>query len=497
MILRTEESTIIKEQMENPEINVLNGEPFEDTSEEDPEESADSEQAEIMGTLKIASKAAESRNLMATMLMAEVGESLPASIDGSEPPLDSVEQTEPSTEKPLETEPSTEPSTEPETESSTEPETDIAEGYKVTFINYDGTELIPEKVYTSGEKITELPTTIPERVGDENTRYIFIGWKSSTTNTVHSALDLPVVTEDVVYMAVYYEYIFSAENEFDEEKLQELLEQMDTEELMKWLDEIGMTDYVEGYVNELVQSQIQKMYGSFDWSSILGSMSFELTEEQIEALMAQMSETTPKTYEDVLAKLGYGSLDEPSAISIYPNDFEGKEAVEKLIEDYNNHVEDEDDKVTYTDVIGIITASITEIIDTITYVLIAFVAISLIVSSIMIAIITYISVLERTKEIGVLRALGASKKDISKIFNAETFIEGLISGVFGIATTLLLCIPINAIVEEVVGVENIAVLPMKYAAILILISVILTLIAGFIPSRMAAKKDPVTALRSE
>ena len=221
-----------------------------------------------------------------------------------------------------------------------------------------------------------------------------------------------------------------------------------------------------------------------------------MTEEQIEALLAQMSDKTPKTYEDVLSVLGYGTLEEPSAIAIYPNSFEGKEAIEKLIEDYNNQVEDEDDRVTYTDIIGIVTASITEIIDTITYVLIAFVAISLIVSSIMIAIITYISVLERTKEIGVLRALGASKKDISKIFNAETFIEGLISGVIGIVTTLLLCIPINAIVEEVVGVANIAVLPLGYGAILILISVILTLIAGFIPSRMAAKKDPVTALRS-
>jgi ABC-type antimicrobial peptide transport system permease subunit len=239
------------------------------------------------------------------------------------------------------------------------------------------------------------------------------------------------------------------------------------------------------------------MYGSFDWSSILGSMSFELTEEQIEALLAQMSDQTPKTYEDVLAKLGYGTLDEPSAISIYPNSFDGKEVVEQLIEDYNNQVDDEDDKVTYTDVIGIITASITEIIDTITYVLIAFVAISLIVSSIMIAIITYISVLERTKEIGVLRALGASKKDISKIFNAETFIEGLISGMIGIGTTLLLCIPINALVEEIVGVANIAVLPMRYAIVLIIISVVLTLLAGFVPARMAAKKDPVTALRSE
>jgi ABC-type antimicrobial peptide transport system permease subunit len=239
------------------------------------------------------------------------------------------------------------------------------------------------------------------------------------------------------------------------------------------------------------------MYGSFDWSSILGSMSFELTEEQIEALLAQMSDQTPKTYEDVLAKLGYGTLDEPSAISIYPNSFDGKEVVEQLIEDYNNQVDDEDDKVTYTDVIGIITASITEIIDTITYVLIAFVAISLIVSSIMIAIITYISVLERTKEIGVLRALGASKKDISRVFNAETLIVGFVSGVMGITITLGIDLIINIILKSLVGLEGIAKLPFLGAIALILISVVLTLIAGLIPSKMAAKRDPVIALRSE
>lgn len=153
--------------------------------------------------------------------------------------------------------------------------------------------------------------------------------------------------------------------------------------------------------------------------------------------------------------------------------------------------------MTYTDIIGTLTASITSIVDTISYVLIAFVAISLVVSSIMIAIITYISVLERTREIGVLRALGASKGDVSKIFNAETVIEGFLSGLFGIGVTLLLCIPINAIVNVLVEVETIAVLPMEYSLILIAISVGLTLIAGFIPARMAAQKDPVTALRTE
>ena len=523
----TADSAIVHEQMETPDINVLTGEEFEEETEESEDDEV--QKAEVPNMLHQVAMTAESRALLASQMNdSSLNGSLddgtlvnpsnspestvpPASSESIEPPLSSESGNDGvGTEKepPLESDTTESDSTgnttesdttESETDSSkeTESETGITDGFKVTFINYDGTELLPEQVYASGDRITKLPTTIPERQGDENTRYIFIGWKSSTTNTVHSPLDLPEVTEDVVYMAVYYEYIFSAENEFDEEKLQELLANMNTEELMKWLDQIGMTDYIEGYMNQVIQQQMQAMMGSIDWSSIMGSFSFELTEEQIEALLAQMSDKTPKTYEDVLSVLGYGTLEDPSAIAIYPNSFEGKEAIEKLIEDYNNQVENEDDRVTYTDIIGIVTASITEIIDTITYVLIAFVAISLIVSSIMIAIITYISVLERTKEIGVLRALGASKKDISKIFNAETFIEGLISGVIGIVTTLLLCIPINAIVEEVVGVANIAVLPLGYGAILILISVILTLIAGFIPSRMAAKKDPVTALRSE
>ena len=488
----TAESDIVREQMENPTVNVLTGEAFEDASEEDSEETSESTAAEVSDILYQAAIVAESRNFLAQGTL-ETEPGLPAE---TEEPVE--------TEGTVESEPVDETESEPETESSeteseqeTESEPGVTEGFKVTFINYDGTILLAETIYEPGQKITQLPSSTPTREGDENVRYVFVGWKSSTTNQVYSTYSLPEVTEDVVYMAVYYEFVFSADNELDADQLEELLSQMDTEELMQWLQELGVSDYLEGYVNQLVQQQIQQIYGSIDWTSILGSMTFELTAEQIEALLAQMSNTAPKTYEDVLTKLAYGSLDEPSEIAIYPKDFDGKEVIQELIDEYNAQVDDEDDKVTYTDVIGIITASITEIIDTITYVLIAFVAISLIVSSIMIAIITYISVLERTKEIGVLRALGASKNDISKIFNAETFIEGLISGIFGIGTTLLLCIPINKIVEDIVGVSNIAILPMKYAMILILISVILTLIAGFVPARMAAKKDPVTALRSE
>lgn len=238
-------------------------------------------------------------------------------------------------------------------------------------------------------------------------------------------------------------------------------------------------------------------YEDYDASGSTDTSTLSLTEDQLAVLLAQASDTTPATYEEVMEALGYVSVDQPASISLYPVDFDGKTAIEQLIDDYNNQVEDDADRVTYTDMIGILTSSITTIVDTISTILIAFVAISLVVSSIMIAIITYISVLERTKEIGVLRAIGSSKSDITKIFTAETFIEGLVSGVSAILIALLLCIPINILIESFVGVANIAVLPLEYSLVLIAISVLLTLIAGFIPSRMAAKKDPVVALRTE
>lgn len=222
-----------------------------------------------------------------------------------------------------------------------------------------------------------------------------------------------------------------------------------------------------------------------------------ISSDQLAIMLAQASDTTPKTYEEVLDALEYVTADQPSTISMYPTDFEGKEKIEGLIDDYNSQTDKDTDKVTYTDLIGTLTSSLTTMIDTISYVLIAFVAISLIVSSIMIAIITYISVLERTKEIGILRAVGASKGSVTRIFTAETFIEGLISGVLGIVVALLVCIPINAVVSSLFGIDAIAALPLEYSIVLIAISVVLTLVAGFVPSRMAARKDPAVALRTE
>ena len=225
-----------------------------------------------------------------------------------------------------------------------------------------------------------------------------------------------------------------------------------------------------------------------------------MSQQELAQYMADYSENRNATYEGNLERLGVVDLDTPSSISIYANTFEDKEMISQLIEDYNlTQQENGDDTnvITYNDIVGTMMESVTSIIDMISYVLMAFVSVSLIVSSIMIGIITYISVLERTKEIGILRAIGASKKDISHVFNAEAFIIGLISGLLGIIVTLILDLPISLIVEHLTGVANIAMLPVVGGVILVLISLALTTIAGLIPSRIASKKDPVEALRSE
>lgn len=219
----------------------------------------------------------------------------------------------------------------------------------------------------------------------------------------------------------------------------------------------------------------------------------QITERFKEALKAQSDDAT---YDGNLALMGVSDLNKPSIINIYPKDFEAKDAISDLISKYNEGVSDAE-KITYTDYIGLLLSSVTTIINAISYILIAFVSISLIVSSIMIGIITYISVLERTKEIGVLRAMGASKRDVSRVFNAETLIVGFTAGAIGIAVTLLLLIPINAIIAHITDIGGLAVMPAAGGIILVVISMLLTFIAGLIPSKIAAKKDPVTALRSE
>ncbi len=227
-----------------------------------------------------------------------------------------------------------------------------------------------------------------------------------------------------------------------------------------------------------------------------------LTPEELQMMQEQYAQAavSKATYDGNMALFGVADLNKPSTINIYPIDFESKDLIEDKIQEYNDAMEadgKEANKITYTDYIGIMMSSISTIINVISYVLIAFVSISLVVSSIMIGIITYISVLERTKEIGILRSIGASKKDISRVFNAETMIVGLVSGLLGVGVTVLLTIPINAVIYYFSEIPNVAKLPAVGGTILVVISVTLTLIAGLIPSRVAAKKDPVEALRTE
>ena len=225
-----------------------------------------------------------------------------------------------------------------------------------------------------------------------------------------------------------------------------------------------------------------------------------LSQEELAQVVAAYSENANATYETTLDKMGYVNIEEPSTINIYPKDFEAKENIENFISEYNTIVENEgneSDTINYTDTVGLIMSSVTSIVNIISYVLIAFVSISLVVSSIMIGIITYISVLERTKEIGILRSIGASKKDISRVFNAETLIIGFCAGVLGIVCTYLLTFPANAILKAVVNVSGLVQVPWIPALVLVCISMILTVISGLIPSKMASKKDPVIALRTE
>lgn len=278
-----------------------------------------------------------------------------------------------------------------------------------------------------------------------------------------------------------------------------------------------LKDLKEYVINKINESEIAKEQTENPDINVFTGQEFSdeefdvnsLTPEQLAYLqslspteMTQVIENYEKqvgaTYEDVLNQIGVIDLDKPSSINIYPKDFDSKEEIVNIINNYNEKAQEEghdENVIKYSDLVGVMMSGVSTIIDVISYVLMAFVSISLIVSSIMIGIITYISVLERTKEIGILRAIGASKKDISRVFNAETFIEGLIAGIMGILITLLLTIPINIIIKNLSGISNVAILPIGGAIILVIISILLTTIAGLIPSRMASKKDPVEALR--
>lgn len=270
------------------------------------------------------------------------------------------------------------------------------------------------------------------------------------------------------------------------------------------------TGTITTQLQEQISTQMEKQMGQLagnmqnairiDASAFSRAIKMNMSETELSELMMSMMTKEASSYDGNLKKLGYADFDKPSGINIYPKNFESKQKVIDVLDQYNEAMEqvDEDKVISYTDYVGTLMSSVTDIINVISYVLIAFVAISLVVSSIMIGVITYISVLERKKEIGILRAIGASKKNISQVFNAETFIIGLLAGVLGIVITLILLIPGNMIIHELAGdVEVSAALPLAGGVILIVLSVMLTLIGGIIPSRKAAQEDPVTALRTE
>ena len=282
----------------------------------------------------------------------------------------------------------------------------------------------------------------------------------------------------------------------DPEQIRGYIDQMSKEDLIAEIKD-GMYEQIAAQYGPTIREQL-KQQGNEILASALDAKTFT-DEEYLEFFELYVPATySDSTLEDNLSKLGYVDIDSPTAINIYTSTFADKDEISALIAEYNRNVENEDDEINYTDLVALLMSSITLVINAISYVLIAFVSVSLVVSSIMIGIITYISVLERTKEIGILRAIGASKKDISRIFNAETAIVGFASGAIGIGITLLLIMIANPILQAVTGIGILrASLPVIGAVILVLLSISLTMIAGLIPSRLAAKKDPVVALRTE
>lgn len=301
------------------------------------------------------------------------------------------------------------------------------------------------------------------------------------------------ITGVVGYTKNLVDYIVSENNKSDIVKAQ--LDNPDIDVLtglpFSTVDIDLTMDDINAYISTLPKEQ-QKIISAY-----IANLSDDVI---IEMFKSQIQQSSSNTYKNNIEALGYVTTDNPSKINIYAKDFESKDAISDIISAYNDKVKSEGNdslEISYTDYIGLMMSSVSKIIDAISYVLIAFVSISLVVSSIMIGIITYISVLERTKEIGILRSIGASKHDISRVFNAETMIVGLVAGIIGIGFTLLLNIPINIIIKKFSGISGVAVLPLKGALILIAISVFLTLIAGLIPARVASKKDPVIALRTE
>lgn len=345
--------------------------------------------------------------------------------------------------------------------------------------------------YLTEEIVSSYAATMKANIESEASRpssEILAGVKTSLTSAI---LSTPGVTKTIYLASVYsertslpIETVMQSLSGLASEKIDEMFDSEMEQEALDYCRENIPAD--QNTINANIAAMLDQYIENSDSDTLISAYEKHMPDGISE-----------NTYDDNLKKIGICDLSDPYAINIYADSFESKEAIASAISDYNdNHVEE--DRITYTDYVALIMSSVSTIINAISYVLVAFVSISLIVSSIMIGIITNISVLERTKEIGILRAIGASKKDVSRVFNAETLIIGSCAGILGILVTVLLCIPINVIIHSLTGINNInAALPPLAGLILVIISMVLTLIAGLIPSRSAAKKDPVIALRTE
>ena len=384
-------------------------------------------------------------------------------------------------------------------------------GYTHDFVEY---------IMSEAEKKDLVARQLADPETDVFTNLPFIDEDETLSDELKSqaAKDYIAAANEEEIADLYVEYMCVPEDSYIEEMLDEELGHMDRKDIeemildfnpgyasmLEQMDDKTLDKFMRQSMTETIKEQyaieMEKLYTKLSDRELVHD--FELLALEEEDYIWIYDNAMPPAYsesnlKECLKKLGYADLESPKTINIYANTFEAKDSIADVIERYNETVEDEDE-INYTDMVAILMSSITSVINAISYVLIAFVAISLVVSSIMIGIITYISVLERTKEIGILRAIGASKKDVSRVFNAETFIIGFTAGAIGIIVTLLLNIPINIIVHDLTNITSLnAELPVVGAVGLVLISVFLTFIAGLIPSGLAAKKDPVEALRTE
>ena len=367
------------------------------------------------------------------------------------------------------------------------PDTDVISGLK---FKVEGEEPSEDEIRSSvDEWVAGLNTAQKAELYSELASIPTEEYLSTTVAQYRATMDDATVDSTLMQA-------FVSQTQMDEESVLQYIQNMDAATKEEYLGQVLSAmisqQYAEGIQAQLGALPVEQIAAMFDQSEITDSQYTYIFENKLPPTRSE------STYEQNLRTLGQVDPDSPSAIYIYASTFENKDVIADAITAYNDASEDEADKIVYTDYVKLLMSSVTTIISAISYVLIAFVAISLIVSSIMIGIITYISVLERTKEIGILRSVGASKKDISRVFNAETLIVGFVAGALGIGITLLLLLPINIILHSLTGIDNLsATLPIVGATALVVISMALTLIAGLIPSGIAAKKDPVVALRTE